>query len=134
MPQKSAISLLLPRLFGRQLKSNVRNSETQVLNELKTRHKELLDGLLYAMHELPAGVLFGPNSANTEECAELLSYLNEFETLCQGMGQNQELFVANCRWHLDHYPHYLRRRAHFASYAQYIEDRKGPLTVQSALA
>jgi hypothetical protein len=34
--------------------------------------------LQYTIHELPAGVLYGHNSASIEECSELLSQLAEF--------------------------------------------------------
>jgi hypothetical protein len=35
----------------------------------------------YAMHELPAGVLWNPNAATDSQCAELLVDLNRFEVV-----------------------------------------------------
>ncbi len=71
-----------------------------------------------------------PTARIKSNAQDLLSDLNEFETLCQELGRKQSEFVDDCRWHLDHYPHFLGRRPHFVSYAQYIKARKGPLTVR----
>ncbi len=97
--------------------------------ERSHRYEALLKILRYAVHELPAGVLYGPNGASAKECAELVTDLNEFEVLCRELGQDQSVFIERCRWHFEHYPHYLERRRHFNSYAQYIEGRGGPLNV-----
>ena len=100
--------------------------------ELKARYEELLNGLHYAVHELPAGVLFGSDGANHKQCNELMADLNEFEQLCLELALPQPEFIEACRWHFDHYPHYLGRRRHFESYAQYTIDRSGPINVPRA--
>ena len=97
--------------------------------ERNSRYEALLKDLHYAVHELPAGVLFGPDGASAKECEELVTDLNEFELLCRELGHNQSAFIEGCRWHFERYPHYLGRRRHFTSYAQYIEERGGPLNV-----
>ena len=97
--------------------------------ELTERYSQLLGLLKYAVHELPAGVLYGTDGATTKQCAELLDDLNEFEALCRELGRDQGVFIDDCRWHFEHYPHYLGRRRHFADYRKYIEDRGGPLKV-----
>jgi hypothetical protein len=81
------------------------------------------------VHELPAGVLGGPNSATPEECAELMEGLNEFESLCKVVGSESVEFIEQCRWHFEHYPHYLSRHRHFKGYESYIVPRNGPLKV-----
>lgn len=101
-------------------------------DELKAQYEELLNGLNYAVHELPAGVLFGPDGANPQQCDELMADLNEFEKLCIELELPHTEFVEACRWHFDHYPHFLSRRRHFASYAQYIADRGGPSNAPKA--
>ena len=83
----------------------------------------------YAMHELPAGVLWGPNAADRSQCAELLVDLNRFEELSKQLSIPAQDFIDACRWHLDHYPHYRSRQRHFADYASYCIDRSGPLRV-----
>ena len=95
------------------------------------RYQALLGSLLYAVHELPAGVLFGANGATEKECKELMDALLEFERLATELGRSNSQFIEDCRWHFEHYPHYLGRSRHFASYRQYIEGRGGPLTVRS---
>jgi hypothetical protein len=56
--------------------------------------------------------------------------LDEFSELCRRLGLNdQETFIEGCRWHFDHYAHYLERRRHFVDYPSYVSDRRGPLRV-----
>jgi hypothetical protein len=83
--------------------------------------------LTAAVHELPAGVLWGADGATPEQCAELMDGLDEFARVCDRLGlDDQKEFVVGCRWHFEHYPHYLGRRRHFVDYATYIRDRRGP--------
>ena len=95
------------------------------------RYEVLLNRLLYAVHELPAGVLFGANAATEAECKDLMEALLEFERLAVQLGRSNVEFIEGCRWHFEHYPHYLGRSRHFTSYQQYVEGRSGPLTVES---
>ncbi|MBG6100546.1 hypothetical protein ACLQ3D_22050 [Micromonospora vinacea] len=91
------------------------------------RDRQWLD---YAVHELPAGVLWGADGATPDQCAEMLDGLDEFARVCARLGLDDHTeFVEACRWHFDHYPHFLGRRRHFADYATYIRDRRGPLRV-----
>lgn len=84
-----------------------------------------------AVHELPAGVLWGARGATPEECAELLEGLDEFVEFCTRLKlPDQRVYIDGCRWHFDHYPHYLDRRRHFTDYQTYVRDRGGPLRVQ----
>ncbi|MFI7247071.1 hypothetical protein [Micromonospora chalcea] len=88
--------------------------------------------LEHAVHELPAGVLWGADGATPAQCAEMLDGLDEFARTCARLGLDDHTgFIEDCRWHLDHYPHYLSRRRHVADYPTYIRDRRGPLRVSS---
>jgi hypothetical protein len=71
-------------------------------HSLLARYEALLSGLQYAVHELPAGVLYGANGANAKQCAELMEDLHEFETLCGELDRKHNAFVESCRWHFDH--------------------------------
>lgn len=94
------------------------------------RYERLRQLLEYAVHELPAGVLYGSDGANATQCAEWMNDLNEFEALCSELERDHKTFVEDCRWHFEHYPHYLGRRRHFVDYTTYVEDRGGPLRVR----
>jgi hypothetical protein len=119
----------LPRLLQR---GTTRTLElTAMASEAADRYEVLHKSLLYAVHELPAGVLFGPNGATEKECKKLMDMLLEFEQLAVHLGKSKKEFIEGCRWHFEHYPHYLGRSRHFTSYQQYIEGRRGPLTVES---
>jgi hypothetical protein len=106
--------------------------DTTTSKERKVRYEKLLDGLEYVVHELPAGVLFGADGASSKQCAELMADLNEFEKLCIELDRPQAEFIEACRWHFDHYPHFLGRRRHFANYAEYISGRGGPIEMPRA--
>ncbi|MFJ1542515.1 hypothetical protein ACIODS_28655 [Micromonospora chalcea] len=88
--------------------------------------------LEHAVHELPAGVLWGADGATPAQCAEMLDGLDDFARTCARLGLDDHTgFIEDCRWHFDHYPHYLSRRRHVADYPTYIRDRRGPLRVSS---
>ncbi|MFD6611841.1 hypothetical protein ACFWD1_23520 [Micromonospora chalcea] len=88
--------------------------------------------LEHAVHELPAGVLWGADGATPAQCAEMLDGLDEFARTCARLGLDDHTgFIEECRWHFDHYPHYLSRRRHVADYPTYIRDRRGPMRVSS---
>ena len=96
---------------------------------LEARYRRLSDLLQYAVHELPAGVLHGADGANAKQCAEWMADLNEFDRICTAMRRDHRAFIEGCRWHFEHYPHYLGRRRHFVDYETYIRDRGGPRRV-----
>ena len=100
-------------------------------NALRLEYDELYRILDYAMHELPAGVLWNPNAASAAQCSELLAILHRFEALCKALNIEKQEFIDGCRWHLERYPHYLSRKRHFSSYGEYISGRGGPLRVPS---
>ena len=96
---------------------------------LKREFDQLYSVLDYSMHELPAGVLWNPDAATPAQCLELMGDLNRFVVVSEQLSIATHAFVEACRWHLEHYPHYLSRRRHFVDYAGYISDRGGPLRV-----
>lgn len=105
-------------------------SVTTALSGDRALYRKARQWIDSAIHELPAGVLWGPNAATLTECAEMLDGLEEFALACERLGViGHEEFIEGCRWHFDHYPHYLERRRHFLSYASYVSDRHGPLRV-----
>lgn len=96
----------------------------------RERYQRALNWLWGAVHELPAGVLWGSNGATEDQCAEMMTGLQEFESLCERLGVADHVdFIEGCRWHFEHYPHYLGRRRHFVDYATYVSNRRGPLKV-----
>lgn len=105
------------------------SSDIDSVHTLKRELAQIYAVLAYAMHELPAGVLWNPNAATEPQCAELLVDLNRFEDLSKLLATPTKSFVDACRWHLNHYPHYLSRQRHFIDYASYCIDRDGPLRV-----
>ncbi|MGW0502794.1 hypothetical protein [Micromonospora sp. NPDC003241] len=97
-------------------------------DQARYRHdREWLD---YVIHELPVGVLWGADGATPAQCAEMMNGLDDFAGTCARLGLDDHTdFIEDCRWHFDHYPHYLGRRRHFSDYPTYIRDRRGPLRV-----
>lgn len=105
--------------------------DTASTRALKREFDQLRSVLDYSRHELHAGVLWNPNAATKAQCAELMVDLNRFAAVSELLAMPTQEFVEACRWHLEHYPHYLSRRRHFIDYARYISDRGGPLKVLS---
>lgn len=99
------------------------------MNDNKSEYQKLFDVLQYSTHELPTGILWNPDAATAKQCAALMGDLHRFEELSNVLGIEHSKFIQDCRWHFEHYPHYLSRQRHFNSYAQYIQERKGPLRV-----
>ncbi len=99
--------------------------------EQRIEFERLLEVLRYSVHELPAGVLGGPNAATPKECVRLMQNLRQFEELSTSVGREMSLFIEDCRWHFEHYPHYLSRSRHFRGYEDYIVRRGGPLHVRT---
>ena len=96
----------------------------------RARYARDRDWIGYALHELPAGVLWGPHGATAEQCAELLDGLDEFASVCDRLGLSDHTeFIDGCRWHFEHYAHYLGRRRYFADYGTYVRDRHGPMSI-----
>ena len=94
-------------------------------------YRAAMNWLAGSVHELPAGVLWGSDGASTDQCREMLDGLEDFARLCARFGlEDHHEFVDECRWHFEHYPHFLERRRHFRSYEQYVMDRCGPLRVE----
>ncbi len=78
----------------------------------------------FALHELPTGVL-----ADEAGCAEFMRMLPEVEELASLFRFEHEPFIDGCRWHFEHWPHYLGRAKHFNSYRDYCVRHQGPLRV-----
>jgi hypothetical protein len=103
---------------------------TEQADRDRVEYRRAMDWLSYAVHELPAGVLYGANGADARQCAEMVNGLNDVERLCTRLGlDGHHAFFDACRWHFEHYPHYLGRRRHFVDYESYTRDRSGPVRV-----
>ena len=77
--------------------------------------------LQQAVHELPAGVLYGAKGATSAECSDLMTGLDDSAAVCARLALgDHELFIEDCRWHFEHYAHYLGRRSHFNGYESYV--------------
>ena len=69
----------------------------------------------------------------TEACGELRQELGEFEELVTGLGIGTDFneFIEFCRFHLMHYPEYVRLAARFASgYPEYMASLPGTVPLR----
>jgi hypothetical protein len=95
-------------------------------NSLPDEYGQLIRHLEYSLHELPAGVLFGPDAANEAQCADLMRMTYRLEELAKVRGVDLSDLIAKCRWHYERYPHYLGRQRHFGSYSNYTAKHQAP--------
>ena len=95
-------------------------------SQRQEEYEQLLRYLKYTLHELPAGVLYDSDGANESKCAWLMKLTYELEESSKELGIDVAEFIATCRWHYEHYPHYLSRHRHFGSYKNYIAKYSGP--------
>lgn len=106
---------------------------TEKSDEVRRAYWFARDWLWGAIHEVPSGVLDGANAATESDCGEMMTGLEEFARLCSNLDlSDHDEFIEACRWHFEHYPHYLGRRSHFVDYATYTVQRGGPLRVPPA--
>lgn len=89
--------------------------------------KCLASRLRYSLHELPAGVLYGMDSATPEECLELVRELDEFWELVVGTNDEEACreLVEQCRLHFPAYRDFLLHWEPYTSYEHYLA-RKDP--------
>lgn len=98
--------------------------------EQRRAYYDAREWLTLAVHSLPVHDQVHPSGA--AGFAVMADGLTEFEQLCAELGlDDHREFIEDCRWHFDHYPHYLSRHRHFANYAEYIDGRRGPRLVKS---
>lgn len=76
----------------------------------------------YALHELPCGVLYGMNCADSDQCAELLKELDDYEKLANQLGplEIDVDLIAEARFHIPNYQQYLSNPGNCNSYEQYL--------------
>ena len=87
------------------------------------RHSSYLE---YTLHDLPVGVLYGPDGASTNECEELLGLLDEFKTHVAITGQQEHYseLISACEFHYNAYAAYLRSGPPYEGYRRYLESRE----------
>jgi hypothetical protein len=84
--------------------------------------------LEYALHELPAGVLFGPDAATPDECLELLGMLDEYVDICQKLQIDfSEDKRRDSAMHFQGYRDYLLHSSLYNSYLDYIQHHHLPV-------
>ena len=79
--------------------------------------------LEYTLHDLPVGILYGPDGASANECEELLSLLDEFKTHVKITGQQERYseLIRECEFHYHAYAAYLRSGWPYEGYQRYLE-------------
>ena len=76
----------------------------------------------YAVHEVPAGVLYGTDGATAAECQEWLDNLALFREVVQkrGITENYETALRYWEFHFRGYADYLMHREQYRNYEEYI--------------
>jgi len=82
--------------------------------------------LVYSIHEVPSGVLWGCDGASIEDCDELILSLADFQALVKDEPESEEYeqLINDCAFHYREYKSYLAQRDGHKSYAQYLSTIK----------
>lgn len=83
--------------------------------------KNTRDYLLYTLHELPSGVLYGVDGASVEECDELIFLVAEYESACEKLSVEYKEMIAKCRFYYLAYKKYLLNTNLYTSFSNYLE-------------
>lgn len=83
--------------------------------------------LRYTIHDVPIGVLDGPDGATIEQCRELQSFLRGFKEHVSVLGLNAEFqdLIVTCDYHFQAYQLYLHDHEAYGSYRAYLEQHGG---------
>jgi hypothetical protein len=78
--------------------------------------------LVYTLHELPSGVLYGHDGASVDQCEELLQLLEEFKDHVSVLGRDDDFkaLIADCAFHYQMYRQYLLVRPAATRYEQFL--------------
>ena len=82
----------------------------------------LVRRLVYTLHELPSGVLYGHDGATVDQCREMLAELDDFTTHVEilGLADDYSDLVTKCKFHYKAYAEYLTDRRGASCYADYL--------------
>lgn len=109
--QRIPFGLLLRAL---QDDPNDSRAKTQLLDILRSDFE-------YALHELPAGVLYGHNSASIAQCDELAEDLAMYERSAAEIGLPEDVeLIGEARFHISAYRRYLSERDRHVNYEQFL--------------
>jgi hypothetical protein len=78
----------------------------------------------YALHEVPAGVLYDSRGATAEQCGELLRETHEFygHVVGENMLDEYRELIDDCRLHFAAYAKYQNNRDRFKNYQEYLAE------------
>lgn len=103
------------------LRAAIRQDPTDRWSRDRLLHR-LAIWLRFAIHEVPAGVLYDWNGATAEQCLELEDELKEFCTFAaaEGCEERYRDLIERCRFHFRAYRSYLLARTEGQSYSEYL--------------
>ena len=92
--------------------------DKELLTTYESRQEDYFD---YTLHELPSGVLYGPNGATIEQCNELLSDLADYEEVCKKLNLDRRELISDCKLYYTSYKSYLTVYKDYNGFADYLE-------------
>lgn len=103
----------------------VRRDRSDLAARLRLR-EIFRDRFRYALHELPAGVLYGYDGATPEQCDELMDELQDYERLCAEIGaeDSDTGLMQDSRFHILAYKDFIKNRNSQDSFADYLDSHR----------
>lgn len=90
---------------------------------LKNKESALQSHLEYAVHEIPAGLLFdyGVVATTVSQCETLMNDLDEYKQICKRLGVDTNALIQEYEFHFHHYRQYLIEADDSLSYEKYLD-------------
>ena len=89
-----------------------------LLNLYEKTQKSYLE---YTLHELPSGVLYDANSADSGQCDELLAELCRYEEVCKKLEIDEQELIKECKFYYTSYKTYLGNRINYKNFESFLQ-------------
>ena len=87
---------------------------------LKLSENMTREYLIYTLHEIPAGVLYGSNGTTIEGCEELIKETDNYEILCNKLQIDKSKLINKCRYYYSAYRNYLSVSKNYINFSDYL--------------
>ncbi len=89
---------------------------------LEMYETDLRNSLLFTIHEVSFGVLYGMNGADENQCDELLKILEDYREVCEKLSLDRTGLINECKFHFRAYKTFLKIQDQFEGYEDFLKN------------